>query len=195
MTLIDNATRFNFIYLLRAKSESFQAFKHFQTWVENNTKFKLLKLKSDRGGEYSSLEFLDYLKEGAVDIEPGPADRPTTNSVAERFNRTLLGKMRSRFVQAGLPLFLWGELAKYVSHQMNISPSAAIDKASPSSLFSPHLKGHQHPLKPSRLQPFGCLAYLHDDSSAKLSPTARRVIFLGLDPGSNAHRLWDKQSS
>lgn len=99
MNFIDDSTQFNCIYLLQTKSEAFEAVKHFQTWVENNTDHKILKLKSDRGGEYSSTEFLDHLNELAIDMERGPANRPTSNGVAERFNRTLLGKMRAQFVQ------------------------------------------------------------------------------------------------
>lgn len=99
MSFIDDATRFNFIYLLGSKHEAFRAFKHFQKWVENNTAFKVLKLKSDRGGEYSSTKFLNHLNESAIDIKRGPANRPTTNGVAERFNRTLLGRMRTQLLQ------------------------------------------------------------------------------------------------
>lgn len=195
MTFIDDSTQFNCIYLLQTKSEAFEAVKHFQTWVENNTDHKILKLKSDRGGEYSSTEFLDHLNELAIDMERGPANRPTSNGVAERFNRTLLGKMRAQFVQSGLPLFLWGELAKYTSHQINLSPSIAITNSNPASLFTPHLKEHHHPTAPSLFRPFGCLAYVHDENAAKLSPTALRAIFVGLEPGSNAYRLWDKHSA
>lgn len=86
MTFIDDFTRYNFVYLLSAKSEAFKAFLHFQSWVESNTGFKILKLKSDRGGEYSSSEFLSHLRDLAIDIERGPANRPMANSVSERFN-------------------------------------------------------------------------------------------------------------
>lgn len=120
MTFIDDFTRYNFIYLLSAKSEAFKAFLHFQRWVESNTGFKILKLKSDKGGEYSSSEFLTHLHDLAIDIERGPANRPTANGVSERFNRTLLGRLRTQFEQSGLPLFLWGELVMYSGLQMNL---------------------------------------------------------------------------
>lgn len=192
---IDEFTWYNSLYLLRTKDEAFKAFLHYQQWIESNTGFKILKLKSDRGEEYSSSEFLSHLHDRAVDVERGPANRPEANSVSERFNRTLLGRLRTQFEQSGLPLFLWGELVMYSSLQINLSPSAAINLQSPYSLFVPHLKGHHHPPKPTRFRPFGCLAYVRDVASSKLKPTARRMTFVGLEPGSNAYRFWDAAAS
>ena len=95
LSFIDDHTRHNIIYLLTHKHEACEKFKHYQVLMESKTGNKIGKLKSDRGGEYSSSEFLTYLKEGAIDIERGPANRPTSNGVAERYNRTLLSKMRA----------------------------------------------------------------------------------------------------
>lgn len=148
ITFIDDYTRFNKIYLLKSKSEAFEAFKHFQLWMESNTGCKILKLKTDRGGEYSSTEFLNHLKSSAIDTERGPAHRPQANSVAERFNRTLLGRIRTQLHQSGLPFSLWGELVSYSSIQLNSSPSVAIENRTPLSMITPLLQGHHHPIKP-----------------------------------------------
>lgn len=83
----------------------------------------------------------------------------------------------------------------YTSIQINLSPSIALENTSPSSQFTPHLIGHFHPINPTRLHPFGCLAYVHDDAAPKLAPRARRMIFVGLEHGSNAYRLWEKTHS
>lgn len=99
ISFIDDFTRYNSLYLLRTKSEAFKAFLHYQKWIESNTGYKILKLKSDRGGEYSSSEFLAHLHDQAVDVERGPANRPEANLVSERFNRTLLGRLRTQFEQ------------------------------------------------------------------------------------------------
>jgi len=192
MTFVDDFTRYNSVYLLKSKSEAFNAFKHYQLWMEANTGHKLLKLKTDRGGEYSSTEFLEYLRSLAIDTERGPARRPQANSVAERFNRTLLGRIRTQFFQSGLPFFLWGELVAYASVQLNSSPSVAINNRSPLAMITPFFKGHYHPIKPSRFKPFGCQGYVLDNDASKLHPTAKRMVLVGLEPGSNAYRLWDK---
>lgn len=57
-----------------------------------------------------------------------------------------------------------------------------------------HFKGHIHPIKITRFKPFGCQAYVLDQQASKLQPTAKRMILVGIEPGSNAFRLWDKIS-
>lgn len=163
--------------------------------IENQTGRSIVKLKTDRGGEYSSTEFLNYLQSEGIQIERGPAHRPMANAVAERFNRTLLGRIRSQLCQSGLPLSLWGELALYCSHQINCTPSRAIRNKAPIDLFHSLIPTHTHPFSYDRLKPFGCLAFAHDRHRvSKISPVAKRFIFVGIEPNANAWRLWDKSS-
>lgn len=61
-------------------------------------------------------------------------------------------------------------------------------------MITPLLTGHYHPIKPTRFKPFGCQAYVLNHEASKLDPTAKKMIFVGLEPGSNAYRLWDKST-
>ena len=54
------------MYLMRHKSEAFEKFKEFRHEVERQTEKPIKVLRSDRGGEYLSREFLDYLKENGI---------------------------------------------------------------------------------------------------------------------------------
>lgn len=163
--------------------------------IERQTGAKIVKLKTDRGGEYSSREFLQFLTNEGIQTERGPADRPMANSVSERFNWTLLSRIRSQLVQCGLPLSMWGELAIYSSFQINCSPSKAIQFQSPLDLFNSITPSHTHPFKYDRLKPFGCLAYaLNRNRQSKVGPMANRYISVGIEPNARAWRLWDKNS-
>ena len=59
----DDYSRYGYIYLIKHKSETFEKFKEFKQEVENQLGRKIKMLRSDRGGEYLSIKFLDYLKE------------------------------------------------------------------------------------------------------------------------------------
>ena len=59
-------------------------------------------LRSDRGGEYLSLEFDDHLKECGIISQLTPPGTPQCNGVSERGNRTLLDMVRSMMSQADL---------------------------------------------------------------------------------------------
>ncbi|KAL0325380.1 UNVERIFIED_CONTAM: Retrovirus-related Pol polyprotein from transposon TNT 1-94, partial [Sesamum radiatum] len=63
ITFTDDHSRYGYVYLMRYKSEAFVRFKEFRLEVENQTGRKIKTLRSDRGGEYLSGEFIDYLKE------------------------------------------------------------------------------------------------------------------------------------
>ncbi|KAM1620813.1 hypothetical protein ACFXTN_017759 [Malus domestica] len=62
ITFTDDHSRFGYVYLMKYKSESFERFKEFKNEVEKQTGKQIKILRSDRGGEYLSTEFLDYLK-------------------------------------------------------------------------------------------------------------------------------------
>src|SRR3954454_12948300 len=57
MTLIDDATRFFYVYLLKTKGETLHDFKIYKADVENQLEIKIKRVRSDRGREYFSNEF------------------------------------------------------------------------------------------------------------------------------------------
>ncbi|KAL0434342.1 UNVERIFIED_CONTAM: hypothetical protein Slati_2768500 [Sesamum latifolium] len=90
ITFTDDNSRYGYVYLMRYKSEAFGRFKEYRLEVENQTNRKIKVLQSDRGGEYLSGEFIDYLKENGILSQWTPPGTPQLNGVAERRNRTLL---------------------------------------------------------------------------------------------------------
>lgn len=162
LTFIDDHTRFNTIFLLKHKSQAFEKFKQYKSMMEKKLGVGIVKLKSDRGGEYTSTDFLEFLREAGIETERGPADRPQANSVSERFNLTILSKIRTQLVASGLPLHLWGEAAVYSSLQINCAPSKAINFDIPIRLLENLSPTHIHPFDIERLKPFGSLCFALD---------------------------------
>ena len=66
ITFTNDFSRYGYIYLIKHKSEALEKFKEFKNEVENQTDKKIKTLQSDRGGEYLSQEFIDYLKECGI---------------------------------------------------------------------------------------------------------------------------------
>jgi hypothetical protein len=60
MTLIADATRYGYIYLLKTKDEAFPYYKIFKAKLENQLERKIKRLRDDRGGEYISNEFSQF---------------------------------------------------------------------------------------------------------------------------------------
>lgn len=163
--------------------------------MERKLNLKIGVLKSDRGGEYSSNDFIQLLKNEGILTERGPAHWPTANGFAERVNQTLLKRLRTQLIQSGLPLSLWGELAKYSCIQINSSPHNALGMRTPQSLIESLTQSHVHPFDPTWLKTFGSLCYATDkDQESKVGAVARRFIFVGLEEGAHTVCLWDKHT-
>lgn len=196
LTFVNDYTRYNTIYLLKCKSEAFEKFKNYKSLMENRMGTKIIKLKSDRGGEYSSNEFLKFLQSHGILIKRGPADRTQANSVSERFNLTILSKIRSQLIELGLPLHLWGEAAVYSSLQINCNPTKSLEFDIPLRRIEELTPTHFHLFDFERLKPLGSLSFAMDKKrTLKVAPLARQLIFVGLENNARAVRLWDKASS
>ena len=89
MTLIDDAYRFCYVYLLQTKDEALNYLKIYKTEVENQLERKIKHLRSDRGGEYFPKIFDEFCEEHGIIHERMPPYSPQSNGVAERKNRTL----------------------------------------------------------------------------------------------------------
>lgn len=65
LQIVDDYSRFMWVFIINTKDEAFTDFKKFKTQVENETNFKVKTLRTDRGGEFTSNDFNDYCsKEG-----------------------------------------------------------------------------------------------------------------------------------
>ena len=66
LTFTDDLRRYEYIYLMKHKSETFEKFKEFQSEVENHRNKKIKFLQSDRRGEYLSYEFRLHVKKYGI---------------------------------------------------------------------------------------------------------------------------------
>jgi hypothetical protein len=63
MTLIDDATRYCYVFLLKTKDEVLECFKTYKAKVENQLEKKIKCVRSDRGGEYFPTSLIFLLEE------------------------------------------------------------------------------------------------------------------------------------
>jgi transposase InsO family protein len=77
--------------------------------VENQIGKKILVLRLDNGGEYTSKEFEDYCTTMRIKKVLMVPYNPQQNGVAERKNETMVGAARAMIHDQGLLVFLWTE--------------------------------------------------------------------------------------
>ena len=91
----DDYSIYDYMYLIKHKSESFENFKQFKNEVENQLGRKIKRLQSNRGGKCLTIEFHDYLKECGIVSQFTPPKTPQLNGVDKRRNQTLLDMVYS----------------------------------------------------------------------------------------------------
>jgi transposase InsO family protein len=89
MTMIDDASRYCCVYLLKIKDKALNCFKIYKAEVENQLEKKIKCIRSDRGGEYFSNEFDLFCAEHDIIHGRTSPYSPQSNGVAERKNHTL----------------------------------------------------------------------------------------------------------
>ncbi|GJR62261.1 zinc finger, CCHC-type containing protein [Tanacetum coccineum] len=150
-------------------------------------KMKLRMLRTDRGGEFTSNEFTKYYKENGIARQLTAPYSPQQNGVVERRNRTVLSTTRSMMKAMKLPLTFWAEAVRHAIYILNRVPTRAlIDKTPYEALYNrkPNLEN---------LRIFGCTAYakITIPHLKKLDDRSIPLIYLGVEEGSKACRLYD----
>ncbi|GJS49259.1 retrotransposon protein, putative, ty1-copia subclass [Tanacetum coccineum] len=104
-------------------------FKVFKNKVENQLGKIIKALRSDRGDEYISQEFKDYLKACGIVQHLTPSYTPQHNGVFDRRNCTLLDMVRSIMnLTPNLAVILLGYTLESATTLFNMVPTKKVDK-------------------------------------------------------------------
>ena len=172
VTFTDDLSRYGYVYLMKHKHETFEKFKDFKNEVQNQLGKSIKILRSDRGGEYLSQEFHDYLKECGIVPQLTPPYTPQWNGVSERRNRTLLDMVRSMMSHADLPISFWGHALETAIFLLNRVPSKSVEKT-PYEIWT----GKRPSM--SFMKIWGCEAFVRRHATNKLGPKSDKCLFVG----------------
>lgn len=184
MTLIDDASRFCYVYLLKTKDEALDYFKIYKAEVENQLERKIKRLRSDRGGEFFPKVFDDFCAEHGIIHERTPPYSPESNGIAERKNRTLTDLVNAMLDTCGLSKAWWGEAVLTSCHVLNRIPMGKEEK-------TPYEKWVGRKPSLSYLRTWGCMAKVNVpiNKKRKLGPRTVDCVFLGYASCSIAYRF------
>lgn len=188
ISFIDDFTRKATVYVIRNKSEAIEKFQQFKSMAEKQTGKAIKKLRTDNGLEYCSADFEKILRENGIVHQKTAPYTSQQNGVAERFNRTIMDKVRCMLADADLSKQFWAEAVSTATYILNRIPCRASGKKTPEELRSnktPNL---------SSMRVFGCRAMVHvpDANRRKLDDKSTECIFLGFSDESKAYRMYNK---
>ena len=90
--IVDDYSRYTWVYFLAQKSETFSVFEVFCKMVENEKKTSILKIRSDHGGEFVNSLFENFCALNGYFHNFSAPRTPQQNGVVERKNRRLYKK-------------------------------------------------------------------------------------------------------
>ncbi|GJY64508.1 retrotransposon protein, putative, ty1-copia subclass [Tanacetum coccineum] len=128
ITFIDDFNHYGYVYLMKHKHEVFETFKVFQNEVENQLGKKIKAIRSNRGGEYLSHEFVNHMKSYGIVSQLNPPYTAQHNKVSERRNRTLLDMVRSMMNLTTLPKSFWGYALESAARILNMVPTKKVER-------------------------------------------------------------------
>jgi len=165
----------------------FENFRNFKALVENQSGLHIKVLRTGRGGEHISKEFLHFCRENGIHKQFTTRYTPQQNGVAERKNRTIMDMARSMLKAKHLPNDYWAEAVHCAAYILNRCPTKSVMNRVLEEAWSGTKQGVTH------MKVFGCVAYAHilDQLRKKLDSKGEKCIFIGYSEESKAYRLYN----
>ncbi|CAI7793159.1 unnamed protein product [Closterium sp. NIES-53] len=182
LLVVDDYSRYTTVFPLRSKGEVPEV---LIDWIRAarlrlsesfGSEFPVLRLHSDRGGEFSSARLGAFCRaQGIRQTFTLPAS-PQQNGIAERRIGMVMDVARTSMIHAAAPHFLSSFAVQYAAHQLNLQPRVSLPETSPTLLWTGKVGDA------SAFRVWGSRAFVRDFSADKLSPRATPCVFLGFPP-------------
>jgi transposase InsO family protein len=119
LVIIDDYSRFTWVFFLQDKSETQEVLKKFLRMAQNEFDAKIKKIRSDNGTEFKNTQVEYFLDEEGIKHEFLAPYIPQQNGVAERKNRTLIEVARTMLDEYKTLDQFWTEAINMVCHATN----------------------------------------------------------------------------
>ncbi|KAI3692065.1 hypothetical protein L6452_31874 [Arctium lappa] len=119
LVIVDDFSRFTWVYFLRTKDETSGLIKSFVLRVENQTNLRVKVIRSDNGTEFKNNDLNNLCEEKGIERQYSAPRTPQQNGVAERRNRTLIEAVRSLLADSKLPITFWAEAVNTACYVQN----------------------------------------------------------------------------
>jgi hypothetical protein len=190
VTFTNDATQWTQLENLCTKDKVFEAYKAFAAWAQTQKGVDIKRLRSDRGGEFKSDKFTDFLREQGMEQRLTMADTPQHNGVAESLNCRLVECTHTMRHQAGMLKNMWAEAIKHAIWLKICTSTCALGNTTPYE----KLYGE----KPNFMDvpEWGETVWVHTKKGSKLDARGLQARWVGYDTDStHAHRIyWPSQN-
>lgn len=186
LTIIDDHSRKIYCYPMQRKSDVLSNFKIFTEQAETQLEKRLKAVRGDNGREYVNKTFTRFCEERGIIHETTAPYNPEQNGVAERYNRTIMERVRAMLMDAELGREFWAEAAKTAVYLINVIPKKQGRK-------SANEKWNNEKIDLRSLRIFGERGYVYipKEKRKKLEARSKECRFMGYT--GQGYRMWDEE--
>ncbi|GJY65504.1 putative ribonuclease H-like domain-containing protein [Tanacetum coccineum] len=190
LVVIDDYSRFSWVFFLTTKDETSEILKFFIKEVENLVDKKVKIIRSDNGTEFKNKVMDDFCREKGIKREYSVARTPQQNGVAERKNRTLIEAARTMLADSKLPTTFWAEAVSTACYVHNRVLIVKPHNKTPYELF----RGFKPAI--GFMKPFGCHVSILNtlDNLGKFDGKSDEGFFVGYSLSSKAFRVYNTRT-
>lgn len=184
LTIVDDLSRFMWVYMLRSSDEILSNIVDFHNLVKNQYNKRVKVFKSNNGVEFVTQKINDFCKSEEV-VHHISCVYTQKNRVIEWKLKHLINVARCLLFQGGIPFYLWNECILTAVYLINRTPLSVLNWKSPFEIvygFEPTL---------SHLRNFGCLSsapkLVH---FGKIRVRSNNCILLGYSSSKKRYKLF-----
>src|SRR3954464_4374358 len=190
LVIVDDYSRWTWVKFLKHKDETHSVFFDFCIQIQSEKECKIIKVRSDHGGEFENGSFEEFFKENGIAHDFSCPRTPQQNGVVERKNRTLQEMARTMINETNMAKHFWAEAintACYIQNRISIRP---ILNKTPYELWKnkkPNI---------SYFHPFGCICFILNtkDHLGKFDSKAQKCLLLGYSERSKGYRVYNTET-
>ncbi|CAI7745170.1 unnamed protein product [Closterium sp. NIES-53] len=182
LLVVDDYTRYTTVFPLRSKGQFVDVLIPWIRAVRLQLRERfcqdlpVLRLHSDRGGEFSSDLLRDFCRGEGILQSFTLSNSPQQNGISERRIGLVMEVACTSMIHAAAPHFLWLFAVQYAAHQLNLWPRVSLLETSPTLCLTGEVGDA------SVFRVWGSRAFVRNTSADKLSARAIPCVFLGFVP-------------
>ncbi|GJU34718.1 retrovirus-related pol polyprotein from transposon TNT 1-94 [Tanacetum coccineum] len=190
LVVIDDYSRFTWVFFLATKDETSGILKSFITGIENLVDHKVKVIRCDNGTEFKNREMNQFCEMKGILRQFSVARTPQQNRVAERRNKTLIEAARTMLADSKLPTTFWAEAVNTACYVQNRVLVVKPHNKTSYELF------HGRTPTLSFMRPFGCPVTILNtiDHLGKFDGKADEGFFVGYSLNSKAFRVFNSRT-
>ncbi|CAI7909584.1 unnamed protein product [Closterium sp. NIES-54] len=172
LLVVDDYSRYTTVFPLRRNGEVAEV---LIDWIRGarcqlsesfGSDLPVLRLHSDRGGEFSSDLLRAFCRAEGIHQTFTLLASPQRNGIAERRIGMVMDVARISMIHAAAPHFLWPFVVQYAVHQINLQPRVSLPETTPTLRWTGKVGDA------TVFRVWGSQAFVRDTSAVKLSSRA-----------------------